>query len=101
MMTMWARNSYRQDVRLVTAVNVKLGDVLVSVPFSVQSTKVKHALGDALTVTSDPQFTAPPPLVLPPPDGAELVAIVNTHGPRPRSVISPPPLGVPQPVQRS
>ena len=56
-------------------------------------------LGVAVTVASDPQFTVPSPLVLPPPIGAGLVAIVYAH--EVRALISPFALGVPQPVQRS
>ncbi len=52
-------------------------------------------------MTLDPQITVPPPLVLPPPDGAGIVVISFVHAGLVRALIRPLPLGVPQPVQRS
>ena len=46
--------------------NVKLGELLTTFPFSVQLAKVYPVLAEQVTVTLDPQLTVPPPSVEPP-----------------------------------
>jgi hypothetical protein len=50
--------------------------VLTTVPFSVQLLKVNPLLGAAVTVTLEPLANVPPPLVVPPLLGKELVVTV-------------------------
>jgi hypothetical protein len=67
-------------VRFAVAVKLKLALVETAVPPSVQLVNVKPVAGVATTVTDAPELNVPPPLVVPPLTGFELVVIVNVTG---------------------
>jgi len=57
---------FATKLRLALRVNVKLADVLTTLPFSVQLEKVNPLLGLAVTVRELPEAKVPAPLTVPP-----------------------------------
>src|SRR3954466_6634631 len=67
---------FASNVRLALAVKLKFAEVETTVPFSVQLAKAKFGLGVAMRLTFEPLLYRPAPVMLPPPAGVTLAAIV-------------------------